>query len=77
AGAIVQYLGQTQKTALSQVTRLGTYSTQRSMVLDPQTRRNLELFQGSISGDRVGSLLSIVDFTGTSMGGRTLRRWLG
>ena len=47
------------------------------MVLDPQTRRNLELFEGGRWGDAGASLISVLDKTGTAMGGRLLRRWLG
>ena len=47
------------------------------MVLDAQTRRNLELFEGGRWGDRSASLLSVLDRTRTSMGGRLLRRWVG
>ena len=77
AGAVIRYLGDTQKSSLALVTRLATYSTDRFMTLDPQTRRNLELFQASMSGERAGSLLSVLDACKTAMGSRTLRRWLG
>jgi DNA mismatch repair protein MutS len=77
AGAILAYLQQTQKGALQQLTRLTTYSTESFMVLDAQTRRNLELFQNTRQGTVAGSLLSIIDLTRTAMGGRLLRRWLG
>ena len=77
AGAIVDYLGKNQKAALSQLVSLYTYSTSSFMVLDPQTRRNLELFEGGRWGDQKSSLLSVLDRTRTSMGGRLLRRWLG
>ena len=76
AGAILHYLGQTQKGALGQLTRLSTYSTESFMILDPQTRRNLELFQTFRLGT-TGSLLSVIDLTKTAMGGRLLKRWLG
>jgi DNA mismatch repair protein MutS len=76
AGAIVHYLGETQKGALGQLGGLATYSTEAFMALDPQTRHNLELFSTFRQG-AVGSLLSIIDMTKTSMGGRLLRRWLG
>jgi DNA mismatch repair protein MutS len=46
------------------------------MILDPQTRRNLELFHTFRQGT-AGSLLSVIDLTKTAMGGRLLRRWLG
>ena len=77
AGAIVDYLGRIQKTALGQITSLYTYSTDSFMVLDPQTRRNLELFEGGRWGESGLSLLAVLDRTKTSMGGRLLRQWLG
>ena len=77
AGAIVDYLGRNQKPALGQITTLHTYSTASYMVLDRQTRRNLELFEGGRWGDANASLLSVLDRTRTSMGGRLLRRWVG
>ena len=77
AGAILDYLRETQKAGVTQITTLRTYSTERHMALDPQTRRNLELFEGGRWGDRSASLLSVLDRTKTSMGGRTLRAWVG
>ena len=77
AGAIVGYLSKNQKAALTQITSLRTYSTDSFMVLDPQTRRNLELFQGGRWGESDASLLSVLDRTKTAMGGRLLRAWLG
>ncbi len=76
AGAIVHYLGETQKGALGQLGSLATYSADSFMTLDPQTRRNLEMFSAFRRGT-AGSLLSVIDMTKTSMGGRLLRRWLG
>ena len=77
AGAIIDYLGRNQKAALGQITSLYTYSTDSYMVLDPQTRRNLELFEGGRWGDTKASVYSVLDGTRTPMGGRLLRRWLG
>src|SRR5512136_263717 len=77
AGAILRYLQENQKGALGLLTRLSTYSTERYMLLDAQTRRNLELFQSSRQGTVAGSLLSVIDLTRTPMGGRLLKRWLG
>jgi DNA mismatch repair protein MutS len=77
AGAILAYIGETQKTVLGQLTHLTTYSTDTFMALDEQTQRNLEIFQGTKSGSPEGSLLSVIDATKTPMGGRLLRRWLG
>ncbi|PIU57378.1 MAG: DNA mismatch repair protein MutS, partial [Chloroflexi bacterium CG07_land_8_20_14_0_80_51_10] len=75
AGAIIHYLEETQKGAL--LPKLSTYSTESFMVLDAQTRRNLELFQSSQLGTSSGSLLSVIDLTKTPMGGRLLKKWLG
>ena len=77
AGAIVYYIGETQKTVKGQLTRLTTYTTDNFMALDEQTQRNLEIFQGARSGSLEGSLLSVIDATKTPMGGRLLRKWLG
>ncbi len=76
AGVIVQYLAETQKAALEHLTDLATYSTSAFMILDPATRRNLELVQSARSGNVQGSLLGVLDSTQTAMGGRLLRRWL-
>ncbi len=77
AGAIIHYLQETQKPALSQLTRLSTYSTDTFMALDEQTRTNLEIFRNSRTGTTAGSLLGVIDLTRTAMGSRLLRRWLG
>jgi DNA mismatch repair protein MutS len=77
AGAIIRYLQENQKAALGQLDHLSTYSTQSFMVLDAHTRHNLELFASARWGDSSGSLLAIIDFTETAMGGRLLKKWLG
>lgn len=77
AGAIIHYLGETQKGTLNQLSTLSTYSTESFMIVDAQTRRNLELFQSSAPATGSGSLLSVIDLTRTPMGGRLLKRWLG
>ncbi len=76
AGTIIQYLQDNQKAALAQLTSLKTYSTQSFMMLDPATRRNLELVQTIRGGTVKGSLLGVLDETRTAMGGRLLREWL-
>ena len=77
AGAIVDYLSQTQRDSLGELTGLNTYSTSSYMTMDRQTRRNLELFEGGRWGTGGPSLYSTLDLTRTPMGGRLLRRWLG
>ncbi|MDY6912638.1 MAG: DNA mismatch repair protein MutS, partial [Chloroflexota bacterium] len=77
AGAIIHYLGETQKGALGQLPGLATYSADAFMVIDAQTRRNLELFESGQLGIKGASLLSVIDLTKTPMGGRLLKKWLG
>ena len=77
AGAVIDYLQDTQRSSVGQITTLYTHSTADYMVLDAQTRRNLELYEGGRWGMVNASLLSVLDATKTSMGGRLLRRWLG
>ncbi|MEX2598713.1 MAG: DNA mismatch repair protein MutS, partial [Dehalococcoidia bacterium] len=77
AGAVLDYLGETHTAVLPLLTGLHTYSTDAFMALDPQTRRNLELFEGGRWGDKDSSLLKVLDLTETPMGARLLRRWLG
>ncbi len=76
AGAIIQYLRETQRGAVGQIVGLHTYSTAEYMALDEATRRNLELTQTIRSGSVKGSLLGVLDATCTAMGARLLRRWL-
>lgn len=76
AGAIVGYLRDTQKGNLAQLTSIRTYSTSSFMVLDPFTRRNLELTETIRSRTTRGSLLGVLDRTITSMGARLLRNWI-
>jgi len=76
AGAVLQYVGTTQRSSLSQLTSIRAYSTANFMVLDPFTRRNLELTETIRSRKVDGSLLGILDRTVTAMGARLLRTWL-
>jgi DNA mismatch repair protein MutS len=78
AGAIIAYLRDTQPDALSNLTHLQSYRATAFMQLDPQTMRNLEIFQGwdFTGGAPTGSLVATIDLTATPMGGRLLRRWL-
>ncbi len=76
AGAVVQYLQETQRSALAQLTNLVTYAVSSFMTLDPATRRNLELTEGLRSRSAKGSLLGVLDLTATPMGARLLRRWV-
>jgi DNA mismatch repair protein MutS len=74
--AIVQYVRETQPAALNLLTRLSTYSLDAFMLLDPATRRNLELTETLRGGEVRGSLLGVLDHTVTAMGARLLRQWV-
>jgi DNA mismatch repair protein MutS len=76
AGALLQYLAETQRSRLAQLSTVHTYSTEQYMVLDAATRRNLELTETLRRGSVQGSLLGVLDGTVTSMGGRLLHRWI-
>lgn len=76
AGAIMEFLRETQKRSLTHINRLKTYVTQEYMILDAATRRNLELTATLRDGKRKGSLLGVLDRTVTSMGGRKLKQWI-
>ncbi len=76
AGAILQYLQETQPAALKLFTGVSTYSLSEFMVLDAPTRRNLELTETIRLGQEEGSLLSILDHTVTPMGKRLIRQWV-
>jgi DNA mismatch repair protein MutS len=76
SGALLQYLAETQRARLAQLSSLRTYSTEQYMTLDAATRRNLELTETLRRGAVQGSLLGVLDSTVTSMGGRLLRRWI-
>lgn len=77
AGAILQYLVETQPAALNLLTGLSTYSLSEFMTLDAATRRNLELTETLRGGVVRGSLLGILDHTVTPMGKRLIRQWVG
>lgn len=76
AGALLLYLNDTQKNALSHITQLSSYQGASTMFLDRSTRRNLEMTQSLRTGERRGSLLWLLDETHTAMGARLLRSWV-
>jgi DNA mismatch repair protein MutS len=75
AGAIMHYLQETQKANLLHIRSLSAFDVSDYIVLDPSTKRNLEI-TSSISGASEGTLFSVLDRTQTPMGGRLLRRWV-
>jgi len=76
AGALLQYVRDTQRTALPHIRALQVEEQDEALSLDAATRRNLEL-DSSLSGNPGATLLAVLDTTVTGMGARALRRWLG
>jgi DNA mismatch repair protein MutS len=75
AGALLSYVRETQKAALPHLRSLSCEERDGALIMDPATRRNLEL-DGSLAGKPELTLAGVFDRTATAMGGRMLRRWL-
>src|SRR3954467_4415710 len=75
AGALIQYLRETQKADLAHVRDVSYRAGADSMMVDPTTLRNLEVIAAA-DGGKSGSLLEEIDRTITSMGGRVMRAWI-
>jgi DNA mismatch repair protein MutS len=75
AGALLQYVRDTQRSLLPHINRLHTEWRHEGIILDAASRRNLEL-ERTLSGKPEHTLLHVLDHTVTAMGGRCLRRWL-
>lgn len=76
AGALLRYLHETQKNSLEHIRTLRFAENGKTMLLDQNTRRNLELTESLRGESRKGTLLELLDLTSTAMGGRLLRRWV-
>ncbi len=76
AGCIMNYLNETQKNKLSHIKKIYNYDYTDYIILDPATKRNLEITTSISEGGREGTLISILDRTQTSMGGRLLKKWI-
>lgn len=75
AGAVLRYVQSTQEQALPHIQSISVDDASEYVVLDPVTRKNLELTQ-TISGEDKPTLFSTLDHCATPMGSRLLRRWL-
>ncbi|MTJ16779.1 MULTISPECIES: DNA mismatch repair protein MutS [unclassified Dolichospermum] len=76
AGGLLEYIEDTQKANPVSLQLLRTYTLNDYLIVDHQTRRNLEITQTVRDGTFHGSLLWALDRTSTAMGSRALRRWL-
>src|SRR5690554_1493233 len=76
AGAILNYLQETQKANLSHINHISLYNPSEFMTLDFAAKGNLEIVFSMQGGGREGSLIEIMDKTVTPMGGRLLKKWI-
>ncbi len=73
---LLNYLMKTQKRSLSHLQEVEYYSINSFMKMDIHTKRNLELTESLRDKKKAGSLLAVIDYTVTAMGGRLLKNWL-
>ena len=76
SGGLMEYLMETRKTPLSHIREIIVYSYEKFMILDATARKNLEIIENIREGKKQGTLLWVLDKTVTSMGARTLKKWL-
>ena len=75
AGAVMHYLRETQKSNLAHLRKIVPYEIGATIVLDPSTKRNLEI-TSSMAGTPEGTLFGVLDRTETPLGARLLKRWI-
>jgi DNA mismatch repair protein MutS len=76
AGCILNYLNENQKNNLPHIKKIYKHDHTDFIILDPSTKRNLEITSSISEGSREGTLISILDRTQTAMGGRLLKKWV-
>ena len=76
AGALIDYLEDTQKSALVHVNKMSVFQNKRYMLIDRTASTNLELTHTLRDSGRKGSLLGVIDKTCTAMGGRLMKSWI-
>lgn len=75
AGALIQYIHKTQKSALEHIRTINVFNIHSYMLMDQATIRSLELVKSS-EGERKNSLLDLLDLSQTAMGARRIREWI-
>ncbi|MCL2792617.1 MAG: DNA mismatch repair protein MutS [Spirochaetaceae bacterium] len=76
AGVIIEYLRENAGTLLSHITNIKKINTNDNLELDGKTVKNLEIIRNMNDGSVKNTLLNIIDYTKTSMGGRLLKKWI-
>ncbi len=75
-GAALKYVAETQMKDISYLRTLATYESSEFLEMDISTRRNLELCETMLTKEKRGSLLWVLDKTGTAMGARLLKKYI-
>ena len=73
---LLNYIFETQKSAVDQLNDINKYNLETTMRLDASTRRNLEITESNRERTKKGSLLWVLDKTVTAIGARRLKRWV-
>ena len=73
---LIEYLYTTQKNSLDHINNLIYYESKDYMIIDINTRMNLEIHETIMSRNKKGALIHTIDKTSTAMGGRLLKTWL-
>ncbi len=76
AGAVIYYVRETQKQKLEHLTHIETHRLDTYLMVDELSWQNLELSRNIRSGSRRGTLMGVIDHTGTAMGARLLAQWM-
>ncbi|MEG2291666.1 MAG: DNA mismatch repair protein MutS [Clostridium sp.] len=76
SAVLLKYIYDTQKISLTNINLLECYNIINYMTIDCNSRRNLELTENLKEKSKKGSLIWVLDKTATSMGGRSIRKWI-
>lgn len=76
AGGLLHYVKETQKQKIPHLSGVETYFLDEYLWVDDSSCQNLELLKNMQTGSKRGTLLGVIDFTRTAMGGRMLRNWI-
>ncbi len=76
AGGVIDYVLNTQKRNLAHIAQLKVILDNSALIIDYNSRKNLELTESQVDGKKIGSLIWVLDKTKTGMGARLLRNWI-
>jgi DNA mismatch repair protein MutS len=76
SASLLGYLEHTQQQSVEHIKKIKSFKSDNFVILDRSTIINLELFSTLREGEKVGSLISVIDYTVSAAGGRLLKKWL-